>query len=329
MIYKSYLIEQDISALKNNFTLFYGENLGLKNDFIKIIKKKNLDIKFQKYTQEEIFLNTELFFSEIYNISLFDEKKNYLIDNVTDKILDIVKELETKTHDHKFFLFSQILDKKSKIRSYFEKSNKLAIIPCYADNEINIRKLILNQLKGFQGLSPENVNMIINYTNLDRVKLNNELSKIVSYFKNKTIDNVNLEKLLDLKVNNNFDLLKDEAMNGNKIKTNTLLSDTVIDNDKIVYYINVINQRLNKLDEVYKLSNGNNLENTINSMRPPIFWKDKINFVNQAKKWDQEKVQFILNKTYDLEIKIKSGSYSNPNLLIKKLLIDICETATS
>ena len=47
------------------------------------------------------------------------------------------------------------------------------------------------------------------------------------------------------------------------------------------------------------------------------------------KKWDQEKVQFILNKTYDLEIKIKSGSYSNPNLLIKKLLIDICETATS
>ena len=48
-----------------------------------------------------------------------------------------------------------------------------------------------------------------------------------------------------------------------------------------------------------------------------------------SKKWDQEKVQFILNKTYDLEIKIKSGSYSNPNLLIKKLLIDICETATS
>ena len=33
MIHKSYLIEQNLSLLKNNFVLFYGENLGLINEF--------------------------------------------------------------------------------------------------------------------------------------------------------------------------------------------------------------------------------------------------------------------------------------------------------
>ena len=37
MIYKSYLVEQDFNSLDKKFLLFYGENLGLKNDF----KKKN------------------------------------------------------------------------------------------------------------------------------------------------------------------------------------------------------------------------------------------------------------------------------------------------
>ena len=30
---KSYLVEQNIKILKTNITLFYGENLGLKNEF--------------------------------------------------------------------------------------------------------------------------------------------------------------------------------------------------------------------------------------------------------------------------------------------------------
>ena len=40
MIYKSYLVEQNIKVLKNNLVLFYGENTGLINDFKdKIIKR--------------------------------------------------------------------------------------------------------------------------------------------------------------------------------------------------------------------------------------------------------------------------------------------------
>ena len=38
MIIKSYLAEQNIKIIKNKYILFYGENLGLKNEFKKKIK---------------------------------------------------------------------------------------------------------------------------------------------------------------------------------------------------------------------------------------------------------------------------------------------------
>ena len=43
MIYKSYLVEENFKLIKSNIVLFYGENLGLKNDFKDKIKIENKD----------------------------------------------------------------------------------------------------------------------------------------------------------------------------------------------------------------------------------------------------------------------------------------------
>ena len=68
-------------------------------------------------------------------------KKLFFIENATDKILELIKELEGLISDQKVFLFSDILEKKSKLRSFMEKSKKTAVIPCYEDTELNIKKL--------------------------------------------------------------------------------------------------------------------------------------------------------------------------------------------
>ena len=77
----------------------------------------------------------------------------------------------------KFIFISNILDKKSKIRNFFEKSNLCAAVACYQDNEITLKKIITEKLKDYEGLSTENINLILNSVSLDRVKLNNELEK--------------------------------------------------------------------------------------------------------------------------------------------------------
>ena len=329
MIYKSYLIENNINNIDKNLILFYGENLGLKNEFKKQIKLDNKNAEIITFTQDEILKNEDLFFNEINNISLFDEKKIFLVYQANDKILDIIKELEKKNDTQQIFLFSEILDKRSKIRSYFEKSKVCAAIPCYPDNEIGIKKIIINVLRGYIGLSPHNLNLIVESCNLDRVKLMNELNKILTLFQDKKIDTLKLESLLNVKINDDFNVLKDEALNGNKSRTNKLLSDTVIEPDKIIFYLAMLNQRLNKLSEISIESNNTNMENAINNIKPPIFWKDKANFITQAKKWGQKKTKFILDKTYNLEIEFKSNSMVNKSVLLKNLIVDICEVANS
>ena len=174
-----------------------------------------------------------------------------------------------------------------------------------------------------------NINLIFENSNSDRVKLYNELEKIIVCFQNKILDTKKLESLLDANINEDFNALKDEAFLGNKNKTNKLLSDTNIDDEKSVYYLNLINQRLIKLKEIHETSKNSNLETAINLIKPPIFWKDKPNILSQLRKWNQNKIKKILNTTYDIETRIKSSFTGKKNILLKKLIIEICEYANA
>lgn len=328
MIFKSYILEQNISKLQNNLVLFYGENLGLKDDFKKKIRKLNQKTYVKNLGQDEVLDDIEKFYEEVYNESLFDEKKIFFINQVNDKILEVVKELE-KNGKKNIFFFSGLLEKKSKLRTYFEKSRNCVITACYGDNEITLKKIILEKLNNQDGLTPQNINIIIENCNLDRSKLDNELNKINSYFNSKKIKKEELEILLNIKENDNFNNLKDEALSGNIEKTNKLIGDTIIEPDKKILYLNMINQRLLKLLEINKIAKSSNLLEAIDTIRPPIFWKDKPALIIQLKKWNINKITNLLKQTYDLEFKIKSNSFMNHQILIKKLMIDICVTANA
>ena len=258
------------------------------------------------------------------------KKKIIFINEVNDKILNIIEEILENIQEERIFLFSDILDKKSKLRSYFEKSKSCGIAPCYQDNEITIRKIIMKKLNGYQGLTTQVINFIIQNTGLDRNKINNEIDKIISCFKDKKIDSNKIDLLLNIKTSDDFNLLKDEALNGNKINTNRLLADTVFEVDNNVYYLNSINQRINKLNEIQNMKKENsNIESLISNLKPPVFWKDKPMLIEQSRKWNKNKIQAALEKTYNTEIAIKSNSSIRKDLLIKNLIIDLCTAVSS
>ena len=217
------------------------------------------------------------------------------------------------------------------MRSFFEKSNNVGISACYADNEISIRKIIETKLKNYQGLTPQIINLILLNTNLDRNKVNNEIEKIQSYFKNRKIDPNKIESILNISENEDFNKLRDEALNGNKLGINRLLADTIIEKDNNVYYLNIINQRINKLYEIEKrkTTDESNPELIISSLKPPVFWKDKPMLTQQSRKWNRIKLKKALDKTYQVEIFIKSKAFIRKDLLIKNLIVDLCNVANS
>ncbi len=327
MIYKSYILEQNFN-IDQNFFLFFGENLGLKNDFKAKIKRNNTEFDIIKLSEDDILQNKDLLYNEISNISLFDKGKIIIIDQASDKSLHLLQEIIPLIENHRIFVFAEMLDKKSKLRNFFEKSDKCVAVACYQDNEISIKKIITSELKGYQGLTSHNINLIAENVLMDRAKLKNELDKIKIFFERKTIETEKLEILLNLKVNDDFNILKDEALLGNKNNTNKLLSETYLESEKNILYLNIINQRFSKLYEIRSKTDVN-IENFVNSLKPPIFWKDKPNFIKQALKWNPDKIRQVQKNTYQLEMNFKTNSLINKNLLLKKLIVDICQLANA
>ena len=329
MQFKSYLIEKNFESLNKNIVLFHGENLGLKNDFKTLIKTKNKKSEIIKLNQEEIVKDTNAIFNELNNLSLFNSSKIYLIELSNDKILEIIKEILEKFNNQKIYIFANALDKKSKIRNFFEKSNECGIIACYQDNEITIKNIILKELKGYSGVTTADISLIVDNCNLDRVKLYNELNKIKIFFRENKINRNELEILLNTKITDDFNNLRDEAFKGDKLKTNKLLNETNIDSDKSNYYLNSINQRLIKIYKVKNTDKSMDLEEIIATIKPPIFWKDRPIFVAQSKKWDKKKLRVLIDKSSKIELRLKSSHGVNKSTLIKNFMVEICNLANT
>ncbi len=327
MIYKSYLVEENTDILKNKIVLIYGENLGLINDLKAKILEKKQKSKILKYNQDEILKKENFFFEELNNRSLFEDKKVFFIDNVNDKFLKIVEQVLSLENENSIFLYSDILEKKSKLRNFFEKEKKTDIVPCYQDNEITLKNIISKNLKDYSGLTTAIINLIIDSCGNSRTKIKNEIIKIKAFFNGSSLNYESISKLLNIKENEDFNFVRDFAISGNKKKTGEYLDNTILETEKTTYYLSNINQRLMKLKEVLK--NKKNIEQTINEIRPPIFWKDKSTFLLQARVWNIKKLDEALKKIYNTEIRLKSNADINKNIVLKNLIVDICNLATA
>jgi DNA polymerase-3 subunit delta len=325
VIIKSYIIEKNISNFeKYQASLIFGENIGIKEDIKELLKNKNKTAEIINLFEEEILKHKDILYNNVNNKSLFNEKKIIFIHHVTDKIVDQINEvLKKENKDIKIYIFGDALDKKSKIRSLFEKDSNLAAVACYKDNERTLIEYILEQLRAHKGLTRENIDIIISNSNLDRRVIKNELIKIKEFFKNKTITREELQQLLNIKINLNFDQLRDAALLGERSTINKLIGETEFLPEDIFFYLSSINYRVIKLIEVKNNNGDDNI--SIDAMKPKIFWKDKPIYIQQLKKWDIDKLKAASIKIAEVEKLMKKNAIIRNDLVIKDLLIHLCK----
>ena len=332
MILKSFLVEKNISIIDDYFaTLFYGENIGLKDEIKHKIKEKYKNYEQINFNQDEIIKNYEVLEEQIYNVSLFSKNKVIFINEISDKIKRKIEEITEKSQNNiKIFLFAQNLEKKSSLRSHFEKDKNIGIIPCYQDNHRTLSEYLKKKLDGFVGVNQEIINLLIGNSGLDRKVLSNEINKIKSLFLDKKINPEKLNDLINNAYNLDFDKLRDSCLECNKEKLNQNLGNITLQNEDAYFYINSLNlriERLSKLQEQYKIDK--NIELAIENMKPRVFWKDKPVFIKQAARWNIEKLEKARKILINTEIRMKTKLNNYNNTLIKNLLINLCRIGNS
>lgn len=333
MILKSYIVEQNLDILKNyHATLIYGQNNGIKDDVKQALKEGNKDSEIITFFENDILKNKNILEHNITNESLFNETKIIFIQEASDKIYDVLFEcIEIVNKNIKIYIFSENLDKKSKLRKLFEKNKELAIFACYEDNEKTLITYIAKDLKGFKGLSGEIINLIILNSNLNRKIIKNELIKIKNFFLEKKITKKEILELLNIQSESEFDQIRDSALNGEKIKINKLLSVVNLVNENTFFYLNSLNYRVMKLQEIIQISeeNEDKYQKALESLKPPIFWKDKPIIVQQLKKWNIKKLTQLVTKISETEILMKKNSYVRNDIVIKDFIINLTNKAAS
>ena len=332
MILKSYIIEKDLNILdKYQAVLMYGENEGIKDDVRNELKAKNKNSEIINFFENEIIKNKNILYESINNRSLFSEKKIIFIQFATDKILnEIIESLEKKSVDTKIVIIADNLDRKSKLRTLFEKEKKLAVFACYQDNDRSLIDYINKELAGYKGVTGELVNMMISNSGSNRKIIQNELLKIKNFFLEKIIKKNQLLEILNIKNDIGFDEIRDNALIGRKNKINKLLSETSILNEESFFYINNLNYRVLKLIEIEKMNKMfNSYEQTLEKIKPPIFWKDKSIYLEQLKKWNLEKLNRAADKIGETEVLIRKNSHIKKDIIIKNLIIALSDEAST
>ena len=321
MIIKSFQLNR-IDLKKNKIILLYGKNEGHKNEVISTITKKNKNIS--NYDEKEILDNTEIFIENILSGSLFENKKVIIIKRASDKLFKIIENLiNRELKDLKFIIDTDNLDKKSKLRSYFEKNKICVCIPFYPDNEQTLSKLAFNFFREKKiMISNVDINLIINKSNGDRENLNNELKKIEAFcLSNKRITSEEIAKLTNLSEDHSISELIDNCLAKNNRKIVKILNENNFSKEDAIIIIRTF---LSKSKKILSLSrqfeSNNDLELTISSAKPPIFWKDKEITKKQIQNWNSKKVKQLIYALTETELQIKKNMNNAVNLITDFIL---------
>ena len=318
MIIKSFEL-QKIKSSHSSIILIYGNNEGIKEQIIEDCFLKEFKGDIISYDGIDVLNNKDEFISNLLNRSLFDDKKIIIISRGMEKLIDIIRDIiEKDPPEVKIIIKTQNLEKKSKMRTLFEKEKSLTCIPVYEDDARSLNPIIQDFLKknGIK-ISQEIINILIERSKGDRKNLKIELSKIktLAISKNK-IELDDVQKLTNLAENYSVFELSDNYLAKNSKKVSNILNENNYNSEDCILILRTI---LNKSKRLLKIKNEmdkiNNIDKAFSVIKPPIFWKEKDIVKKQVQSWSTTEVKKMIYKINDLEMIIKKNSTNSLNFV--------------
>ncbi len=318
MIFKNFQLNK-LNFDNYNLYLFYGKNEGFQNEIIQEYFIKNFKGEIIKYDENEVLNNNQIIIEEILNKSLFCEKKILIVSKTTDKSVKIIEEvLDKNFSDVKIICKSGALEKKSKLRNFFEKNNKTVIVPFYEDDTKSLLPIINNFIRKNEiKISRESINLLIERANGSRDSLHKELEKIYNYsISDKNLQHEIVKKLTNLSENIDINELVDQYLIKNtKHVTKILNENNYSDEDCILILRMILIKSKRLLAIIEKYNEVRNIDEVITNIRPPVFWKDKERVKKQANNWDFNELKRKIYQISEIETLVKTNSKNSLNIV--------------
>ena len=330
--------ENFLTSLKKNngsqnIFLFYGPNFGLINLlYKKTFKILSIDINdafsVSKIDGNAFKENPSILNDNISTFSMSKDKRTVLLDltyitinkSIEKIILNTIKE---KNKDYFLLIKANNLGSKNELVRFIEKLDNGILIPCY-DEDTNKVKIQISRLFNQYGFRFSNdfISTLSSRFNSDSSINSMEIKKLEDFLTdNENITEGIILSLITDNININFNKIIQLCSSG-KIEESLSSLDKIYENSSTAINITRLFVKHFRLIEEILLAveNGSNISDTINNIKPPIFFKDRPLLSFQCTLWTLSKVNLIFKRLIEIELKCKSSVYPNKILLSQFIL---------
>jgi len=317
MIIKSFELKKK-NLKDKKFFLLYGNNKGLIEETIQETLKPILATNIFSYEEADILKDVENFKENLINKSFFENEKLIIINRVGDKFFKIIEDIISKNIDDlAIVLIANNLDKKSKLRTFFEKELNTVCVPFYDDNLQTLAFITQKFMRDKNiNISQQLINIIVERAKGDRINLKNELQKIESFSKNRK--NISIDDVLKItNLSENYDIseLVDNCLSKNKNRLIKILNENNFSSEDCILILRIFLSKLKRLTKLHlELSNKKNIDAVISSYKPPIFWKEKEIVKQQVKALNYKEIKDLIIRANEIELLMKKNPQFSINI---------------
>lgn len=201
------------------------------------------------------------------------------------------------------------LAKRSSLRAAFEQADRGAAVPCYADDEGALKRLIQDVLKPHRvSIAPEALDVCAQRLGADRAQSRGEIEKLAMYVGDggtAGIDDV-LASVGDTAVASTDDVVF-AAFDGNQADLDKALLRAVSEGVSPIPLLRAATRHLERLlIAKAAMAQGAPAKQAMDRLRPPVFFKVADRFRRQLETWSDRDLAAAIDLAIDAEIDCKT-----------------------
>lgn len=296
--------------------LFYGPDSGLARQRAKQMAKTFLGASYDPFALMEIneaklVGDPALLADELSSIGLLVSQRVILIGDGGDKLTKIV-EAALPFFNHTVFLIvcADELSPRSSLRAWFEKEPSAAAIACYHDEIRDVQSVVRKDLEAAGiAVTGEVIDYLAQQLGNDRGVTRQEIAKLITYAgDSKQLQLDDVRQLVDYNRETGFDDMVNAVADRNVQSLEKNLTLLLRDGNAPVAYLRALQRYFNRLYALKsQMENGQSAEQVIQSIRPPVFFRQVPILTRHLQQWNTDQVAKALRLLIAAELACKTS----------------------
>lgn len=290
--------------------ILFGTNEGLINEWqnkcaTAVCEDTNDGFRYCSFEMEQITKDGGELYGEYHAQSLMGGRRVVVVKNADNSLYQLLKSMlpETKS-ENLLILSSSSLNTRSSLISWAKDCDNIYVVGCYEDREADISQSVAQMLRerGLQ-TTPDVLQFLSSKLSPDRKMNMAEIDKLALYLgEKKNVDIADVRACISDIAGADYEDLCYFVAGGNTQKACNAFVRLVKEGEDASTLIRQISYHFMKLMSISALiSEGKSTEEALKSLRPPLMFYRKDEFIRQLRIWNKERIFSVLSMLYECE----------------------------